>query len=550
MNLATFRRLLLLLVVGSASSLSGIALAQVDGLLSADFDSAMVPISSGPCVDFYGPDFRLGEGRTPTRVSAAGRPVKGAVMAEPSFGTCLVRTTNHRAEYPQAAFLRNDYSRRQAFNADQTLMFVFGSNGYWHLYDANTLAYIKPLVGLAGDAEPQWDPTDPNALYYVPINGGTQLLKLDVRSNTSSVVADFAGKLPTWAAGAAHVWSKAEGSPSADARYWGFQVEDGSFSMLGYMVWDLVDNRMVGARATDVRPDHVSMSPSGRWFVSSGWEGTWAWSPDFSEKKKLHGSTEHSDIAIGANGHDMFVSIDYQSANGDVFSTDIDACPSVPADATDAPTCVRTVLFSTYVNGSTTALHISGKAYAKPGWVVISPYGTQPTRDGDYPWYANKVFAMQLAANGQVYQLAEHRSVWDPTTTSYWFEPQATVSRDFTRIFYNSSWDSHDERDIEAFMPWWADDCQYFAFPSTLLAANAAEIRARHVERFKEPDLHGELLSRIVVGNVVVDHETVTRTFPEGKGEVDVICIYEIEHGKIAKAWFKMGERRLSAPLA
>jgi len=83
-----------------------------------------------------------------------------------------------------------------------------------------------------------------------------------------------------------------------------------------------------------------------------------------------------------------------------------------------------------------------------------------------------------------------------------------------------------------------------------LLAANVAEIRARHVERFKEPDLHGELLSRIVVGNVVVDHETVTRTFPEGKGEVDVICIYEIEHGKIAKAWFKMGERRLCAPLA
>lgn len=110
--------------------------------------------------------------------------------------------------------------------------------------------------------------------------------------------------------------------------------------------------------------------------------------------------------------------------------------------------------------------------------------------------------------------------------------------------------EAYNARDIEAFMPWWAEDCQYFAFPSSLLAANAADIRARHVERFKEPDLHGELLSRIVVGNVVVDHETVTRTFPEGKGEVDVICIYEIEDGKIAKAWFKMGERRMCAPIA
>lgn len=94
-------------------------------------------------------------------------------------------------------------------------------------------------------------------------------------------------------------------------------------------------------------------------------------------------------------------------------------------------------------------------------------------------------------------------------------------------------------------MVWWAEDCQYYAFPSTLLASGAAEIRARHVERFREPDLHGKLLTRIVVGNVVVDHETVTRNFPEGKGEVDVVCIYEVEAGNIAKAWFKMGERRM-----
>lgn len=105
--------------------------------------------------------------------------------------------------------------------------------------------------------------------------------------------------------------------------------------------------------------------------------------------------------------------------------------------------------------------------------------------------------------------------------------------------------EAYNARDIEAFMAWWADDCQYFAFPSTLLASSAAEIRERHVERFKEPDLYGRLLTRIVVGNIVIDHETVTRNFPEGKGEVDVACIYEIENGKIAKAWFKMGQRRV-----
>jgi putative hydrolase of HD superfamily len=108
--------------------------------------------------------------------------------------------------------------------------------------------------------------------------------------------------------------------------------------------------------------------------------------------------------------------------------------------------------------------------------------------------------------------------------------------------------EAYNARDIDAFMLWWADDCDYFAFPATLLASGAGAIRERHIDRFKEPDLSGKLLTRIVVGNVVVDYETVQRNFPEGRGEVDVICTYEVEGGKIIKAWFKMGERRLHQP--
>ncbi|MDR6104339.1 hypothetical protein QE369_004536 [Agrobacterium larrymoorei] len=105
--------------------------------------------------------------------------------------------------------------------------------------------------------------------------------------------------------------------------------------------------------------------------------------------------------------------------------------------------------------------------------------------------------------------------------------------------------EAYNARDIDEFMRWWADDCQYFAFPSTLLASNSQEIRERHVERFKEPDLHGRLLARIVLEDMVIDHETVTRNFPEGRGEVDVVCLYQVAHGKIAKAWFKIGKPRI-----
>ena len=101
--------------------------------------------------------------------------------------------------------------------------------------------------------------------------------------------------------------------------------------------------------------------------------------------------------------------------------------------------------------------------------------------------------------------------------------------------------DAYNARDIDAFMACWADDARYFAWPSDLLAEGSARIRERHVARFREPNLFGRLVKRMAVGNLVVDQEVVTRTFPEGTGRVDVIAIYEVEGGKIRSAWFKMG---------
>lgn len=105
--------------------------------------------------------------------------------------------------------------------------------------------------------------------------------------------------------------------------------------------------------------------------------------------------------------------------------------------------------------------------------------------------------------------------------------------------------DAYNARNIDGFMQWWAEDCEYYEFPSRLLACGRAEVRARHLDRFKEANLFGTLHARITVGTLVVDHETVTRTFPDGPGEVDVVAMYEVRDGRISKAWFRMGAPRL-----
>ncbi len=105
--------------------------------------------------------------------------------------------------------------------------------------------------------------------------------------------------------------------------------------------------------------------------------------------------------------------------------------------------------------------------------------------------------------------------------------------------------DAYNARDIEALLRIYADDAQMFEHPFKLLAAGSAELRERFVARFKEPDLHAALRQRMVMGQIVVDHEQVTRNFPEGRGQIELVMIYEVQKGRIAKAWVISGAKAL-----
>ena len=106
--------------------------------------------------------------------------------------------------------------------------------------------------------------------------------------------------------------------------------------------------------------------------------------------------------------------------------------------------------------------------------------------------------------------------------------------------------DAYNARDVDAILATYAADAQQFEFPAKLLASGTAELRKRFAARFQESNLHARLLNRTVMGPIVIDHEEVTRTFPEGPGKIQLIAIYEVQAGKIAKAWFMSGPRKLS----
>lgn len=104
--------------------------------------------------------------------------------------------------------------------------------------------------------------------------------------------------------------------------------------------------------------------------------------------------------------------------------------------------------------------------------------------------------------------------------------------------------DAYNARDLEAWLSTYKDDAEQYLLHAGLMSSGHAEIRKRMADRFNDPALHAELVSRTVMDHIVVDHEFVTRTFPEGLETIEMICIYEVHAGLIVKATFAIGQAR------
>jgi|SRR5450830_27230 len=109
--------------------------------------------------------------------------------------------------------------------------------------------------------------------------------------------------------------------------------------------------------------------------------------------------------------------------------------------------------------------------------------------------------------------------------------------------------DAYNAKDLDALLRAYAPDAELFDLHGERTASGQTELRARFSVRLVEPDLNARLLTRSIMGSVVVDHEIVTRNFPEGLGTTEMLCIYEVRNGLIQKATFAAGEKRITAPV-
>ena len=95
--------------------------------------------------------------------------------------------------------------------------------------------------------------------------------------------------------------------------------------------------------------------------------------------------------------------------------------------------------------------------------------------------------------------------------------------------------EGYNKKDIDAFLKPYAKDVKVYRFPNTLVYEGIENMRTRYNSYFKNtPDLHCELIKRIVHKDQVIDHELVTANGKTRKA----VAIYTMKNGKISSVTF------------
>lgn len=100
-----------------------------------------------------------------------------------------------------------------------------------------------------------------------------------------------------------------------------------------------------------------------------------------------------------------------------------------------------------------------------------------------------------------------------------------------------AQFEAYNAHDIDAFMSCFSDAFKGYRMPTESPSTIGKEsLRDFYVNnRFNNPALKAELVSRLVLGNKVFDHELIYGLSPE---PLETVAVFEVKDELITTAWF------------
>jgi len=338
---------------------------------------------------------------------------------DPQFGTKITRVTGD----PGTSFTmadgttgtwgdisRHHYSKDQAWNADQSLLYLnrIREGGTNHIFLDGTT--YEPLFRRDPPGEERWHPTDPNLMIYVT---GNEVGKWNVWTGQKTFVKTFPGY-------SSFELGPSEGNVSWDGNWIAplARVPDGKTVTFAYNME--TDEKYPDIDLTEAGSvNWTSISALGNYVVVNADYGgqndtTQVYDAKTGEKKggglwSKYGYPSHYDLTVDADGQEVAVG---RSKSG-------------PADG---------LIKRRLEDGEVTEIgpegsHTSARNIDRPGWVYVS----QPVDS----IYQNEVLALRLDG-GTVERFGYIPN--DENLTGYYAEVHAAPSPDGKRVIVASNW--------------------------------------------------------------------------------------------------------------
>ncbi|MBU6440257.1 MAG: hypothetical protein KGS28_08495 [Betaproteobacteria bacterium] len=423
-------------------------------------------------------------GTSPVPYTAMTKPTLLQKVRDPDFGTTMIRITDI-ANGPTnnggaaANVAMPAYPSTQAWNCNETRLILYvtttpfnsGDTQGWAMFDGKTYGFIQFLPINPSDIEQfWWSRTDPDILYYIDnfsLSGTTyaQLTSYNVSSGVHTVVHDFMPYLrsqgwPTTGpvrAGYPFANGGYYGVAGADNRIWGLMA-GGIPNINGYLAgncfgFDMLTGNVIRYASIPLA-EQRTMIPAPRlsgngWFwndtnfASSANYQTWVLDGGGNFLRQLSfSSNEHIDTSLNAAGQDVLLGVQFDTPTvGNMIMANL--------ETGTVSTIIGVANGYGYTRGES---FVGSTAYLNQAWAVGSavgsPYGTNNSGPTSNPTTLldQEVFIANINT-GAVYRVAHHRSTgaWSNATTStYWAQPNVTISPSGTRILVQSDWGAGD----------------------------------------------------------------------------------------------------------
>ncbi|KAA5823610.1 T9SS type A sorting domain-containing protein [Algibacter amylolyticus] len=340
-------------------------------------------------------------------------------VTDPSFTSTQIRRITQATA---GNYVKPMYSTIQAWNADESLLIVYGG-GVHQLLNGTDYTFIRNLSDVFPDDIETifWSFTDPNVFFYMDGNND-DLISYNVQTQVKTILVNI---------------RTLSGCPPANGLTGGNDIQ--------MMSWD---NDVFAFRCGNDAAYYYRIStqsltqfnianieytapmpfPSGNLFFHKG--AVYDGSGQFVRNLNVNG-IQHSCLGKLGNGDDAYYNVNFEEGRyGGCQGT------LVAHNATTG-NCFAVTSYTDY-DYPKSGTHISALAHKnlEDGWVAVSCLGFE--RDGVKLLDQELFVAKVNETDADVYRVAHHRS--DESPFSYAGEPHVTISPTGTRLLFASDW--------------------------------------------------------------------------------------------------------------